>query len=267
MSTPPRGAAAALRSWAVPERDSRTAAAKLLAVLDSFDAEHRNLSLSELARRTGLPVSTTHRLVTDLVGWGGLERDPLGRLRIGLHLWEVAALAPRGVGLREAAIPSMGDLYEATHENVQLAVRDGCEVVYLERIAGRHAVPVLTRVGLRFPMSATGVGLVLLAYAPADVQEQTLAQRMERFTELTVLDPAQLRRMLAEVRRTGIAISDRQVTMDAVSVAAPIRGPDADVVAALSVVVQAAGAEPHALAPAVRTAANAISRELTRAGS
>ena len=241
-----------------------TAGAKLLAVLDAFDGDHRRLTLSELARRARLPVSTTHRLVTELLAWGGLERDEGGGLRIGLHLWEVGSLAPRTIGLREAAAPSMGDLYEATHENVQLAVRDGLEVVYVERIAGRHAVPVLTRVGLRFPMSATGVGLVLLAHAPQQVQEQALALPHERFTERTVVDPAQLRRMLAEVRQAGIAVSDRQVTMDAVSVAAPIMDAGRQVVAALSVVVQASTADPRTLAPAVRTAAAAITRELSR---
>jgi DNA-binding IclR family transcriptional regulator len=240
----------------------RTASAKLLAVLDAFDAEHRALTLSALARRAGLPVSTTHRLVGDLLAWGGLERSDDGLLRVGLHLWEVAALAPRTIGLREAAAPSMGDLYEATHENVQLAVRDGLEVVFVERVTGRHAVPVLTRVGLRFPMSATGVGLVLLAFAPREIQEEALSSPLERFTERTVVDPQRLRSMLADVRRRGIAVSDRQVTMDALSVAAPVRGPDGGVAAALSVVVQADGAQPRTLSPAVRTAAAAISRAL-----
>lgn len=244
--------------------EARTASAKLLAVLDAFDAGHRELTLSEVARRAGLPVSTAHRLVTDLVRWGGLERGGDGRLRVGLHVWELGTLAPRGLGLREAAMPSMGDLYEATRENVQLAVRDGLEVVFVERIAGRHAVPVLTRVGLRFPMSATGVGLVLLAFAPPEVQEQALSTPLERFTPLTVVDPGRLRRMLADVRATGVAVSDRQVTMDALSVAAPVRGRAGAVVAALSVVVDAAGADPRTLAPAVRTAAAAISRALGR---
>ncbi len=240
--------------------------AKLFALLDAFDPRHPALGLSELARRSGLALSTAHRLVAELTGWGGLERGSDGRYRIGLHLWEVGSLAPRGLGLREAALPYMEDLYEATHENVQLAVREGIEVVFVERVAGRHAVPVLTRVGGRFPMSATGVGLVLLAHAPAETREQALAAPMERFTELTLVDPARLRRVLADVRRTGLAVSDRQVTMDALSVAAPVTDGRGEVVAALSVVVQAAGAHPQALAPAVRAAARGISRTLGTPG-
>lgn len=240
----------------------RTASGKILGVLATFDLDHPALGLSEIARRASLPLSTTHRLVAELSGWGGLERGGDGRYRIGLRLWEVGSLAPRGLGLREAAMPYLNDLYEATHENVQLAVREGIEVVFVDRIAGRHAVPVLTRVGLRFPMSATGVGLVLLAHAPEEVQELALAAPMERFTERTIVDPVLLRQVLAEVRRTGFAVSDRQVTMDALSVAAPITGPDGGVVAALSVVVQAEGAQPRELAPAVRAAARGISRTL-----
>jgi DNA-binding IclR family transcriptional regulator len=239
-----------------------TASGKVLAILDSFDPDHTALTLSQLARRSGLPLSTAHRLAAELTTWGGLERGPDQRYRIGLHLWEVASMAPRGLGLREAALPYMSDLYDATHENVQLAVREGIEVVFVERIAGRHAVPVLTRVGGRFPMSATGVGLVLLAFAPAQVQESALAAPMERFTPMTVVDPVRLRRVLAEVRRTGWAVSDRQVTMDALSVAAPVVGPDGQVLAALSVVVQAERAQPATLAPAVRAAARGISRAL-----
>lgn len=241
---------------------SPTASGKLLAILDAFDFDHTALTLSELARRARMPLSTAHRVVGELHTWGGLERGTDQRYRIGLRLWEVASMAPRGLGLREAALPYMSDLYEATHENVQLAVREGIEVMFVERIAGRHAVPVLTRVGGRFPMSATGVGLVLLAHAPAAVQEQVLARTTERFTPLTVTDPGLLRRILADIRRTGLAVSDRQITMDALSVAAPVPGADGEVVAALSVVVQADRAEPNSLAPAVRAAARGISRAL-----
>ncbi len=154
----------------------------------------------------------------------------------------------------------MEDLYEVTHENVQLAVRDQDEVVFVERFAARDAVNVLTKVGGRFAMPPTGVGLVLLAYAPAEVQERVLAGPLVRFTAYTITDPGRLRRVLAEVRRTGFAVSDRQVTDDAVSVAAPIRSGDR-VVAALSVVVRGdSAAAVRGLTPTVRAAARGISR-------
>jgi DNA-binding IclR family transcriptional regulator len=233
---------------------------RALRVLAAFSAEHPDLSLSEISRRARVPLTTAHRLVGELSAWGALERDARGHYRIGLRLWEVGSLAPRSIGLREAALPLMEDLYEATHENVQLAVLDGLEVVYVERLCGRDAVPVYTRPGLRFTPHATGVGLVLLAYASAELQERYLTAPLRTYTRKTIADPRELRTVLAEVRRNGYAVSDGQVTLDALSVAAPVRRAGGEVVAALSIVVRAAGATPAALAPAVVATARGISR-------
>lgn len=241
---------------------TRSAPDRLLSVLAAFDHAHPALSLTDISRRAGLPLTTAHRLVAALTAWGALERDESGAYHVGLRLWEVAALAPRGLGLRDVAMPFLEDLYEVTHENVQLAVREGLELVFVERIAGRHAVPVLTRVGGRFALHATGVGLVLLAHAPVEVQEQALAAPLHAYTPKTITDPDRLRELLAAVRRNGYAVSDGQVTLDALSVAAPIRGADAAVVAAVSLVVRADTAEPIALAPLVQAAARGISRML-----
>jgi DNA-binding IclR family transcriptional regulator len=235
--------------------------ARVLRVFEAFTASQPRLTLSEISRRTGLPLTTAHRLVEDLVRWGALERDDESRYRIGLRLWEVGALAPRGLGLREQAMPFLEDLYEATHQVVQLAVRDGVEALYVERISGRGAVGVISRVGGRLPLHATGVGLVLLAHAPADVQERVLAAPLKRFTERTVTSPRELRRMLATVRRTGVAVTDGQIELKALSVAAPIHDRDDSVVAALSIVIPSTEpAAPHM--PAVRAAARGVSRAL-----
>ena len=235
---------------------------RALRLLGAFSPTHPALTLSDLARRAGMPVSTAHRMVGELVVWGALERDADGCYRIGLRLWEIASLAPRGMALREVALPFLEDLSQVTRENVQLAVREGTEVVFVERIAGSGAVPVLTRVGGRFALTATGVGLVLLAHAPPDLQEEVLAAPVERFTAHTVTDPKILRGMLADVRTSGFSISDRQVTADALSVAAPVHDARGIVVAAVSLVVRHGSTSPHALAPLVRTSARAMSRAL-----
>lgn len=242
--------------------NSRSAPDRLLAVLAAFDHTHPALSLSDISRRAGLSLTTAHRLVGALTEWGALERDPSGAYHVGLRLWEVAALAPRGLALRQVALPYLEDLYEATHENVQLAVRDGAEVVYTEWLSGRSAVGVHIRVGARWPLHVTGVGLALLAHGDAELQEGYCAQPLTAYTSHTITDPARLRRVLAEVRRSGVAVSSRQVTDDALSVAAAVRGPGGAVVAAVSVVVPYADARVPVLAPAVRIAARGISRAL-----
>jgi DNA-binding IclR family transcriptional regulator len=261
-STPLRAgdAAAAAVEGRPAARPARTVTSRVLSVLDVFTDQRRSLTLSEISRRSGIPLATTHRLVGELVSWGALERDDSGRYQIGLHLWEVGALAPRGLGLRQAAMPYLEDLYEATHQHVQLAVLDGLEVVYVERLSARDAVGVRSRVGGRWPAHTTGVGLVLLAFADEALQRRYLTQPLVRFTPKTIADQRLLRGTLADVRRRGYAISDGQVTLDALSVAAPVRDREGTVVAALSVVVPASYPQPLGLVPAVVAAARGISR-------
>ena len=241
---------------------SQSAAGKVLGVLGAFGSDARQLTLSGIARRAGLALSTAHRVVGELVAWGALERGDDGLYRIGLRLYEVGALAPRGLALRDAAMPFMEDLYEVTHEVVQLAVREGTEMVFTERIAGRASVGVHTRVGLRFPLPASGAGLVLLAFAPNDVQEAVLSAPLQRFTSKTIVDPVRLRAVLADTRRSESACSDGQVTLDSLSIGAPVRDPSGAVVAAVSVVVHAGSLDPAMLVTLVSTAARGISRSL-----
>lgn len=235
---------------------------RALALLDHFGPGRPSMTLSQLARQAGMPLSTTHRLVGEFVAWGALERGADGRYRIGLRLWELGALAPRGQALRDRALPFLEDLSQITRENVQLAVREGTETVFVERIAGSGAVPVMSRVGGRFALTATGVGLVLLAHAPHDVQETVVTGPVHRFTACTVTDPGRLRAMLADVRSQGFSVSDRQISLDTLSVAAPVTDGRGQVIAAVSLVVRYGSAPAHALAPLVRTSARAITRAL-----
>ncbi len=242
--------------------DAASGTERVLAILDCFSVERPTLTLSEISRLAGLALTTAHRKVGELVRWGALERDEEGRYRIGLRLWEVGALAPRSIGLREAALPFLEDLYEVTHENVQIAVLDGPEVVYVERISGPRAVHVVTRPGSRLPAAATAGGLVLLARAGPGAVDAVLARPLKRYTEHTVTDPVRLRRILADVRRTGYAICDRQIETVSVSVAAAVHDGSRTATAALSIVVAAGGPSARRYVPAVLAAARGISRRL-----
>jgi DNA-binding IclR family transcriptional regulator len=237
-----------------------TVTSRVADVLEAFAGHRDSLTLSEISRRTSLPLTTAHRLVGELAARQFIERDETGRYQIGLRLWELASAAPRSVGLREAALPIMEDLYEATHENVQLAVIDGMDAVYVERISGRDSVHVVTRPGGRLPVHATGVGLVLLAHAPHETQEAALNSTLTRYTRYTITDPRRLRRILADVRLRGYVISDRQIENISTSIAAPVRDRSGAVVAAISVVVKAGDADPARYVPAVVAAARGISR-------
>lgn len=231
-------------------------------ILTSFVPGEARLTLTEIARRTGLPLATTHRLVHELVRVGGLEREEGGTYRIGVRLWEIGSLAPIRGGLRELAIPFMEDLYEATHENIQLAVLAGTEAMILEKISGRQSVRIVTRVGGRLPLHATGVGKVLLAYAPTGLLDAVVAEPLEALAPNTITDPDALRRDLALVRSRGWSATRDEMTAGAMSVGAPVFGPEHQVVAALSVVVHSRTGDPERLAAPVRTAARSLSRQL-----
>jgi DNA-binding IclR family transcriptional regulator len=235
---------------------------RAFALLEAFDARHQHLTLGELSRRSGIPTSSALRLAGRLQAWGALERDPAGRFSIGLRLWEVASLAPRGHGLRQVALPFMGDLEDVTRHHVLLAVREGEEALLVERLSSHGAVAALYRPGGRMPLHSTGVGLVLLAFAEPGFQERVLGRPLMHLPENVPVSPAALRRTLAEIRREGLATFRRGAPGPIVSVAAPVHDADGTVVAALSVVVPAENAEPRLLGPAVRTAARGISRGL-----
>lgn len=178
-------------------REGLTAGGKVLAVLSTFAREHAHLTLSQTARRTGLPLGTAHRIVAELAHWGALERDDVRRWHIGLRLWKGGSHCPRGQILQEVALPYLQDLYEATHENIQLAVREGTELTAVERIAGHRSVELKTMVGTRFPLASSGVGMAGLAFAPTDIRDAALSQPLARQTQFTVSDPRRLRAALA----------------------------------------------------------------------
>ncbi|MCW2740527.1 MAG: Transcriptional regulator, IclR family [Blastococcus sp.] len=240
-----------------------TAAARMLALLAAFTPEHSALSLSEISRRTGLSLTTTHRLVGELREWGALERAADGRYGIGLRILELGALAPHGLQLRELALPFLDDLHHATRANVHLAVRNGHDTVYVEALRARGAVQVLSRLGGRWPLHATGTGQVLLAFAPPEVQAEVVASPLRRFTANTITDAATLRKTLAEVRRTGVAIAENHLPpVGALAIAVPVRGAHDEVVAAVGVTVQRGTARSSSLIPAMAATARGISRAL-----
>ena len=233
---------------------------KVVSVLEAFSTGAPRLSLKQLAESTGLPQSTTHRLASELVAWGGLERVEGGGYQIGLRLWEIGALAVRGESLREIALPFMQDLYDATRENVHLAILDGTEALYIEKITGRGAARVVSRRGGRLPLHATGVGKVLLAYGPEDLLAEVLANGLTRYTAHTIVMPGHLRRALTKIRREGVAFANEEMSIGTVSVASPILASPASAIAALAVVVRANRADLRRLAPAVQATANSLSR-------
>lgn len=247
----------------------RSVTSRALRVLDAFDADHPRLTLSEIAERSGTPLTTAHRLLAELAAWGALVRRADGRYVVGRKLWDLGLLAPVQAELRQVASPFLLDVHTATRDTVHLAVRDGLDALYVDRVSGRESVPVVSQVGSRLPLHAVGVGKVLLAAAPPDVVEEAL-RAPARQTRHTVVDPARLARELAEVRRSGSARTSEEMSLGAASVAVPVvvahGGAPTVVAAALGIVVPSHRAERDLarLVPVLQVAARGIARELAR---
>ncbi|MFE7416755.1 IclR family transcriptional regulator [Rhodococcus sp. NPDC057529] len=153
----------------------------------------------------------------------------------------------------------MHDLAEATHENVQLTVLDGLDVLCIEKISALTAVPNETEVGGRLPLHATAVGKCILANSPRELFVEIVDRGLTRQTKHTIIQPGRLGTELREIRRTGVAYSREEMTPGVISVASPIIAPGGILQGALGVVARWPGKLEH-LAPAVRTTALTISR-------
>ena len=218
------------------------------------------MSLSDIAARADLPLATTHRLLGELFRWGALERLPSGDYVIGRKIWDIGHLAPAETGLRQVAEPFLHDLYGATLATVHLAVREDLEVVYLDRLRGNQSVPVVSKVGGRLPLHTTGVGKVLLAHAPEEVQE-TVLRALAPITPYTITQPGVLRRQLRQVLDKGYATTREEMSLGACSIAVPIHRRD-EVIASLGLVVPTLKGSEQRLYGALRVAAQSIGRRL-----
>lgn len=236
-------------------------AARISALLGAFKPGDEAVGVSELARRTGVPKSSVSRLSNHLVAQGLLERDG-SALRLGLKLFEIGQLAVRGRGLVEAARPYLADLREATHNTVHLAILQGTEVVYLDLLRGPDAPRLPSRIGGRFPAHATAVGKAILAHSPAEDLDTVLRGGLARVSTRTITAPGLLRQQLERVRAEGIAYEREESGVGVVCAASPLLGPDSCAVAAISISGWTNRMRTERVAPAVRTAALALSRTL-----
>lgn len=233
---------------------------RVVRVLDTFGVDRTVQTASAIGRRAGLPSSTAHRLVDELVQAGLLERDDEHRVRLGMRLWELALRGSTALRLRQAALPHMERVQAALREHTQLAVLEQEEALFLERLSHPAAVSNITRVAGRLPLHASSSGLVLLAHADPELRERVLAGPLRAVGPETVTDPAVLRRVLAEARRAGYVAAPGSIEAVSTGVAVPIRD-RGSVVAALSAVLPREAAVDPAVR-ALREAAEFIESDL-----
>ena len=155
-------------------------------ILESFDSTRVTQTPSGVSRRTGLPVSSAHRLMNELADNGFLERDDQGGFRIGMRLWELTTRGSNALGLRQVAMPFMEEVQAGIREHTQLGVLEQDEVLFIERLSARQAGANITKIAGRLPLNASSSGLVLLAYAPPAYQERFLSSPLKRLSPETI---------------------------------------------------------------------------------
>lgn len=236
-----------------PRREGVQVIARAALVLRQLATEPHGLTLLDLAARTGLPRSTTHRIVQALAREGFVATDPSGRLRVGSALVGIAVASRRE--LRHEAGPYLERLSRELHETVNLAVLDGGEVLFIDQHTSRRYLRIASEIGARFPIHCTANGKALLALLPDDEVARRLPEHLPALTEHTNTERCGLLAELEQIRASGVAYDREEHAVGVSAVAVAVR----DAVgasAAITVVMPAArfaGIEAEARAALLRT--------------
>jgi DNA-binding IclR family transcriptional regulator len=192
-------------------------------ILEAFRIDDTDLSLSELSRRTGISKATVHRLAQELLDWGMLERSG-SDYRLGMRAFELGSRVPRFRVLRDAVRPFMENLHALTRETVHLAVLDGLEVLFLEKIADGPRVAHQSRIAGRMPLHCT-----------ATLLDEVLARPLERRTPSTIVLPNLVREQIRKAREAGHALETEETAIGYCSTAVPLFGSSGILLGALAI--------------------------------
>lgn len=233
---------------------------RMMLLLDVLSWYHDPVSLKQLALETGLHPSTAHRILAAMSSSGFVERAEPGTYRLGIRLLELGNLVKSRINIRDSALPLMERLHRQLGESVNLGVRQGDEIVYVERTSsGRSSVRVVHLVGARAPLHVTAVGKLYLAEdGPQKLKDYARRSGLPGFTPTSLTTVAALEREVERVRRHGVAFDNEEIEQGLRCIAAPVRDDSGELVAGLSVSAPADRHNPD-WAPIVRQAADEIS--------
>jgi DNA-binding IclR family transcriptional regulator len=237
--------------------------ARMMQLLDVLSYHSQPVSLKQLAQETGLHASTAHRILAAMAASRFVERDDPGMYRLGIRLLELGNLVKARISIRESAMPAMQKLHQAIGESVNLGVRQGDDIVYVERTSsGRASIKVVHLVGARAPLHATAAGkLFLVEDGVHKVRDYARRTGLPGFTPTSLTTLAALERDLDRVRRHGVAFDNEEAEPGLRCVAAGIRDDTGELVAGISVSAPADRYNPE-WAPLVRETADEISRAI-----
>jgi DNA-binding IclR family transcriptional regulator len=222
-------------------KDSRTPTIQVLerafGLLELLASQPDPVSLKDISERTGLHPSTAHRILNDLTIGRFVDRPQAGTYRLGMRLLELGNLVKARLDVREAALAPMRELHKVTHQPVNLSMRQGDEIVYIERTySERSGMQVVRAVGGRAPLHLTSVGKLFLAHDdPARVRAYAMRTGLTGHTRNSITDAARLDRELASVRASGVARDDEELELGVRCMAAGVFDDQGQLLAGLSV--------------------------------
>lgn len=241
---------------------------RLTTLLDLLAQTPDALSLKELAQRSGLHPSTAHRILNDLTAKRLIDRDESGAYLLGLRLLELGSIVKSRLNIRSIAASLIHELHRKTRQTINLAVRQGDEIVYIERTYSENSgMQVVRAIGGHAPMHLTSTGkLFLSADTPEAVRAYAARTGLTGKTDNSITDLARLERELQAVRASGIARDEEEFEPGVRCIAAAIRDDTGALVAGLSITAPADRLREEWITD-LATAARKISAAIGYAGS
>ncbi|MBS1834271.1 MAG: IclR family transcriptional regulator [Acidobacteria bacterium] len=214
-----------------------TAVERALAILDALDNSKRGMNISELSRRLNIPKSSAHVIVVTLERLGYVARKPESlNYHLGLKAYGLGRGMNKNLPVGEIALPGMRALVNQVHLAAHLAVPDGNQGVYIQKVDAPGLIKFDTYIGRRMDLHCTGVGKVILAWGPPEIAEHALSkQTYIRYTRNTITSSRAMRRELARARSCGYAVDDEEEEIGVRCIAVPVFQPNGQFAAALSI--------------------------------
>jgi IclR family acetate operon transcriptional repressor len=248
-----------------------TSVQRCLRLLSLFAQALDGLTASEVAKQSGLPVSTVHRFLVNLENAGFLAYSSSGKYHLGIGSFSIGQAALAQLDIRRLSLPHLQKLNQETRETIHLTVRHGLSAVYVEKLDSPEKLRIFSHVGGSVPLYCTAVGKIILAYLPEKELAETLRQiELRQQTASTITNARDLERHLQRVRRNGYAFDLEEHEAHIRCVAAPIWDPTGAVKASLSLtapVLRMPLSRLRKLVPVIQTAGLQISQELGYRGA
>jgi DNA-binding IclR family transcriptional regulator len=220
------------------DRHSVQAVERALKILIVLAESGMPLTLTQIRDKTGLNISTAHRLLHTLMNDGFINQDKdSGKYFLGLRTFEVGHAALYSMDIRTTARPFLQELVDRCNETANLGILDQNEVVYIDQIESLNMIKIFARVGSRGPAHCTGAGKALLAQMSDRELDRFLTQKtpLKAFTEATICEPARLREEMGRIRKNGYALDNGELEDGVRCVAVPVWDFENKAIAAISV--------------------------------